>query len=251
MRLLSRLEQWSLESSESVALLAPESPCFENGALVPLWGVELMAQAAAAGVAYGAMASGDQGRACFGMVVGLDDYEALGSPDPRPGDEIRILTERVAEVPPAAEHEARLMLRGSLWARGRIRMIVGDQRPNAPGGSSTPAEETLLGSEVSVLEREEARISARVVVGPRHPYLQGHFPGLPLLPAVGQLRFVEHLLGVALGAPRRLRAIRRARFLEPVGPGVSLELTVELSGPQASWALKAGARLASRGTVAI
>lgn len=74
-------------------------------------------------------------------------------------------------------------------------------------------------------------IGARVQIDATHPAFAGHFPGDPLLPAAVLLRSI----GQALERQgRRLTAVERIKFLRPVRPGETIDVTLtpvsELSG---------------------
>ena len=59
-------------------------------------------------------------------------------------------------------------------------------------------------------------------------YLQGHFPGYPLLPGIAQLLAIAldrtHSLWPDLGQPRR---VTQLKFKRPIFPGDPLELQLE------------------------
>lgn len=65
---------------------------------------------------------------------------------------------------------------------------------------------------------------ARFSIPPDHPALAGHFPGRPIVPGVVLLdhvvRAIEDARGLAFGA----LGIGAAKFLQPVGPGVALDI---------------------------
>ena len=50
-------------------------------------------------------------------------------------------------------------------------------------------------------------------------WLQGHFPGDPLLPGVAQIDLVQETISAALGVPCMLRRLKRIRFRHMIRPG--------------------------------
>jgi hypothetical protein len=70
---LERLDAWTPQLSRASLRLRAEGLYFEQGRFRPLWCVELMAQAAAAGVAYGAAVAADEPREAAGFLVGVED----------------------------------------------------------------------------------------------------------------------------------------------------------------------------------
>jgi 3-hydroxyacyl-[acyl-carrier-protein] dehydratase len=67
-------------------------------------------------------------------------------------------------------------------------------------------------------------LTARFVVDPAHPALAGHFPSAPIVPAVMLLERIEHEL---LQAGKTLLGFERMKFLRPVAPGETVDLTLE------------------------
>ncbi len=66
------------------------------------------------------------------------------------------------------------------------------------------------------------------------PYLQGHFPGLPLVPAVILLEISQAFLRAGLDRPEiRTRRARHCKFKGMVKPGETYRLTVESAKPGA------------------
>jgi 3-hydroxymyristoyl/3-hydroxydecanoyl-(acyl carrier protein) dehydratase len=76
-----------------------------------------------------------------------------------------------------------------------------------------------------------------------HPCLPGHFPGLPVVPAVVLLDQVERALGVALGATVRLRALPAVKFSSPLAPDMPYEIVLSIDEAARS----ARFRIVSRG----
>lgn len=81
-------------------------------------------------------------------------------------------------------------------------------------------------------------------------YLQGHFPGHPLLPGVAQLLAMAldrtHALWPALGQPRR---ITQLKFKRPIYPGDQLLLRLERAGHEVRFSLERGADECTRGAL--
>lgn len=80
-------------------------------------------------------------------------------------------------------------------------------------------------------EGEGAHVRFAVSVPADLRYLEGHFPGRPIVPGVAQLVLVERAIRRAwpeLGPPR---AVRRLKFTQALGPGDALVLTLARSGP--------------------
>lgn len=81
------------------------------------------------------------------------------------------------------------------------------------------------------------RQTARYTVDPTHPALPGHFPGNPVVPAVLLVRFVAQTVE-SLGYS--LFAIDKMKFVRPVRPGETVDVTVTLlSGEQGSVEIEA------------
>lgn len=57
------------------------------------------------------------------------------------------------------------------------------------------------------------------------PWVEGHFPGHPIVPGVAQLLLVERA-----GAPFRIAAIDSLRLRQPVSPGDELEIRLQENG---------------------
>ena len=81
------------------------------------------------------------------------------------------------------------------------------------------------------------------------PYLDGHFPGTPILPAIAIVDASTYILQRALQQPHlKLKSITMAKFLSPIRPGQKLRIAcdrlVDL-GWQLKWADSEGKVLAS------
>jgi 3-hydroxyacyl-[acyl-carrier-protein] dehydratase len=65
---------------------------------------------------------------------------------------------------------------------------------------------------------------------PQEPFLEGHFPGNPIIPGVLIAEALAQTAGIAIGAPGKmflLTAIRAMKFLRPVRPEERVDLFAE------------------------
>ena len=238
---VERLLSFSAQSFRAAVTLRPGTPCFEDGRFRPIFCLEVMAQAVGAGIAYGAAAAGEP-RDTAGFVVGVGQLRLSPCDRVLPGNELIVESQLEVEVPPAAEHAVRLLAGREELARATLRLLVGGARP-----PTAATLEAFGGFQASRVERDGERFA--ITVGSGHPYLAGHFPGAPVLPAVGQLRFVEHAAGLSLSRPCELASVERARFFQPVVPGVPVELSLDLAGePDLSWSMRSSGRPVARGS---
>ncbi len=78
---------------------------------------------------------------------------------------------------------------------------------------------------------------------------EGHFPGRPILPGIGELALVARALAPA-GASSNVASIPFARFRELVRPGETLEITAVSRGPgSVRFELKRGGGLVANGAL--
>ena len=79
------------------------------------------------------------------------------------------------------------------------------------------------------------------------PYLDGHFPGLPVLPAVAMVDATTYILQHLLKRPDLcLRSVVSAKFQNPVGPGANVEIRAQETGAgewQVEWKEASSARM--------
>lgn len=89
-----------------------------------------------------------------------------------------------------------------------------------------------------------------VEIAPDLLYLQGHFPGAPLLPGIAQLLALvldrTHALWPELGQPRR---VSRLKFKQPIRPGDALEVHLERAGEEVRFGLHRGDEACTTGAL--
>jgi 3-hydroxymyristoyl/3-hydroxydecanoyl-(acyl carrier protein) dehydratase len=185
--------------------LRQDGPYFEADGFVPFWAVEVMAQGLGAGLGVAAGARPAQGG--YGYVVGIEDFSMPGVGALVPGAEVTVAARVEAEIPPVLECAVELLALGRPVASARLRLLMGV----APLVAATAGTDRPGGPLRTVVE-PDGRWVATGVLPESHRYFQGHFPGAPVLPAVGHLDLVEWAAAEATGGRRRIRTIERARF---------------------------------------
>lgn len=74
------------------------------------------------------------------------------------------------------------------------------------------------------------KVVGEIRVDPDHPSLSGHFPDRPLVPAVVILqRAIETLTAAFVDC--RVCGVPQAKFLSPLAPGESAQLTLRRTAP--------------------
>lgn len=89
----------------------------------------------------------------------------------------------------------------------------------------------LDGITIGAPRRDGAELSFTVSVSADCPFFDGHFPGRPVLPAIGQLAIVARLAREPLGPDAVLAGIERLRFRQAIGPGDELRFVLTVSDP--------------------
>ena len=100
----------------------------------------------------------------------------------------------------------------------------------SPAGARGAGADLGTGFRVRATEEIAGTLRATVEVDPGSPWFAGHFPGDPILPAIGQLDLLRRLR-LHRDVPSHLAAVDALRLAEPVRPGDRLR--VEL-GPAAA-----------------
>ena len=94
---------------------------------------------------------------------------------------------------------------------------------------------------VDVLDREPVRLRAVKTVTAADPYMDGHFPGLAMLPAVFLLEALRQVVADAIPAerPPELLAVLSSRLLTPMLGGDEITLDVVLAPAGRAWKVTA------------
>jgi 3-hydroxymyristoyl/3-hydroxydecanoyl-(acyl carrier protein) dehydratase len=71
--------------------------------------------------------------------------------------------------------------------------------------------------------------------------LAGHFPGLPVVPAVVQIRWVMEAAAQLAGCPLALRRLEALKFKAMIRPGQRVEVAVETSSARDAVRFRIGA----------
>lgn len=68
--------------------------------------------------------------------------------------------------------------------------------------------------------------SCQLRINTRHPVLQGHFPGNPVMPGAWLIRSIHETIEKITGEKLIMKEARQVKFLEPVLPPQMSELTI-------------------------
>ena len=88
---------------------------------------------------------------------------------------------------------------------------------------------------------------ATFAVAPTHPALPGHFPGHPLVPGVVMLEQVA--MALRSWRDERLARVAEAKFVAPLLPGESAELSLSGADSRVRFEIRRGGALLARGVV--
>ena len=95
--------------------------------------------------------------------------------------------------------------------------------------------------------RDDGRHLLVVRIDDDHPGFTGHFPGHPVLPAIGHLFLIDALLSHCDPGHRGIVRIDQVRFQEPVGPADTLSVAIRLEGDAVRFTLHREGRPVARG----
>jgi 3-hydroxymyristoyl/3-hydroxydecanoyl-(acyl carrier protein) dehydratase len=84
------------------------------------------------------------------------------------------------------------------------------------------------------LEIDPEALTASWTIPESLPYLQGHFPGLPMLPGIATIDATVEAIRRVRGMPTlRLRKIENAKFKQPIFPGQKIRCQLSTSADHA------------------
>lgn len=92
-------------------------------------------------------------------------------------------------------------------------------------------------STVATIVEQEATASTLVltVIFPRsYLYFQGHFPQIPLLPAVAQIDYVMAWVNRQFGLAITMSEMPRVKFMRPIRPDIMILVTISLNREKSS-----------------
>lgn len=81
-----------------------------------------------------------------------------------------------------------------------------------------------------------------------HPCLPGHFPGLPVVPAVLIMDLVLGALQAWQGSQRRLKRVQAAKFMHPLLADQPFEISLQLEGTRLDFRCERESLLLAKGT---
>ena len=86
------------------------------------------------------------------------------------------------------------------------------------------------------------------VISADMPFFSGHFPGMPIMPAVAQIEMIQSLLQQHAGRSTIIAGGTGLKFTSPIAPGDILTIRLQrVSGGEISFAVEHDAGVASRG----
>jgi 3-hydroxyacyl-[acyl-carrier-protein] dehydratase len=69
-------------------------------------------------------------------------------------------------------------------------------------------------------------VKAKIAINKKHRILEGHFPGLPVVPGVCMLQIVKEIMEVNTGKELKLTAADNMKFLSVINPEQNNEVDV-------------------------
>jgi 3-hydroxyacyl-[acyl-carrier-protein] dehydratase len=82
---------------------------------------------------------------------------------------------------------------------------------------------------MSQFEPEAGSIKARISINKYHQILEGHFPGLPIVPGVCMMQIIREIMEVMSGKDLRLTAADTMKFLSVINPDQNSEVDVAIT----------------------
>jgi 3-hydroxyacyl-[acyl-carrier-protein] dehydratase len=95
----------------------------------------------------------------------------------------------------------------------------------------------------------QLRHSASFIVPLRHPAIEGHFPGNPVVPGVVILQQVISAAENWLGLPLVLRGLPQVKFLRPLPPGEQACLELRSLGARLEFSVSCNGKPVAKGVM--
>ncbi|HEU4621333.1 MAG TPA: AMP-binding protein [Burkholderiaceae bacterium] len=132
------------------------------------------------------------------------------------------------------------------------RIVMLDALPRgATGKLPREALAALLATPQPTAAPQPAVHHERLTVPVDHPALAGHFPGRPIVPGVVLLDAVVRVAERAHGRAIERWTLASAKFLRPVGPGATLDISLRESGAQWRFEIHVDGGVAANGAFAV
>ncbi len=77
-------------------------------------------------------------------------------------------------------------------------------------------------------EPTEGGVKARIMINRDHSILEGHFPGLPIVPGVCMMQIIREIMEVMSGKDLKLTAADTMKFLSVINPNQNSEVDVDI-----------------------
>ncbi|WP_276369843.1 hydroxymyristoyl-ACP dehydratase [Chryseolinea sp. H1M3-3] len=88
----------------------------------------------------------------------------------------------------------------------------------------------LLNDFYTILQRDTTpgTVKAKIAINKKHRILEGHFPGLPVVPGVCMLQMVREVMEVNTGKELNLKEADNMKFLSVINPEQHNEVDVSI-----------------------
>lgn len=78
-------------------------------------------------------------------------------------------------------------------------------------------------------EPSPGSVKAKISINKNHKILEGHFPGLPIVPGVCMMQIIREIMEVTTGKSLRLTASDSMKFLSVINPDQNNEVEVTVA----------------------
>jgi 3-hydroxyacyl-[acyl-carrier-protein] dehydratase len=82
---------------------------------------------------------------------------------------------------------------------------------------------------MSNYEPAPGAVKAKISINKHHQILEGHFPGLPIVPGVCMMQIIREIMEVTSGKDLRLTAADTMKFLSVINPDQNSEVEVAIN----------------------